>query len=165
MTIPILPSAHRRAEITDKIRAETGIDEAMIELLVDRFYARIRADALLGPIFAARIADWAPHLAQMRAFWSSVVLMSGSYHGQPMQKHMPLPVDGQHFDRWLALFETTARETCPPAAADHFIERARRIAQSLELAVASAHGVRLRLGERYARTDIQLETASLESAG
>ena len=45
--------------------------------------------------------------------------------------HLPLPVDGRHFDRWLALFEATARELCPPQAADHFIERAQRIARSM----------------------------------
>lgn len=154
MTIPVLQSAPRRAEIVEKIQAETGIDEAMIELLVDRFYARVRTDALLGPIFASRISDWGPHLKQMRAFWSSVVLMSGNYHGQPMQKHLPLPIDGRYFDHWLALFELTARETCPSAAADHFIERARRIGQSLELAIASANGTRLRVGERYRRESV-----------
>lgn len=165
MTIPVLPSAHRRAEITQKIRTETGIDEAMIDRLITRFYARVRADGLLGPIFAARIADWTPHLERMRAFWSSVALMTGAYHGQPMQVHLPLPIDAQHFDHWLALFETMARETCPQPAADHFIERARRIAQSLELGIASTHGTPLRAGERYARRDRQREAASLEPVG
>ena len=103
----------------------------------------------LGPIFAARIADWEPHLRRMVAFWSAVALMTGRYHGQPMEKHLPLPVDAQHFDRWLALFEATAAEACPPAAAAHFIERARRIAQSLELGIASSHGVLLPPGGRY----------------
>jgi hemoglobin len=78
--------------------------------------------------------------------------MSGVYHGRPMPKHLPLPVDAVHFDRWLELFEATAREVCPPAAADHFIERARRIAESLELGIAGANGVLLRRGERYVRT-------------
>ena len=55
-----------------------------------------------------------------------------------MAKHVPLAVDARHFDRWLALFEQTAREVCPPAAAERFIERARRVAESLELGVASA---------------------------
>jgi hypothetical protein len=45
-----------------------------------------------------------------------------------MVKHLPLPVDAGHFDRWLALFEATAREICPPEAEAHFVERARRIA-------------------------------------
>jgi hemoglobin len=146
-----LPTNHadRRAELTVRIQTEAGIDEAMIERLVRRFYERVRADALLGPIFAARIADWEPHLQRMFAFWSSVALMSGRYHGQPMQKHLPLPIDARHFDRWLALFETTARELCPPRAADHFVERARRIAESLELGIAGARGVLLGKGERY----------------
>lgn len=144
-------AAGRRAAIVAQIRAETGIDEAMIAGLVDGFYDRVRADPLLGPVFAERIADWGPHLEQMRLFWSSVALMSGAYHGRPMPKHLPLPVDARHFDRWLELFEATARDLCPPAAADHFIERARRIAESLELGIAGANGVLLGKGERYLR--------------
>ncbi|MDY6923509.1 MAG: group III truncated hemoglobin [Pseudomonadota bacterium] len=144
-------AAGRRAAIVAQTRAETGIDEAMIARLVDGFYERVRSDPLLGPVFEDRIADWEPHLAQMRLFWSSVALMSGVYHGRPMPKHLPLPVDARHFDRWLTLFEATARDLCPPAAADHFIERARRIAESLELGIAGANGVLLDRGQRYLR--------------
>lgn len=143
--------ASRRQSIVRRIEAETGIDEPMIARLVDAFYDRVRGDPLIGPVFAARISDWGPHLEQMKLFWSSVALMSGVYHGRPMPKHLPLPVDARHFDRWLELFEATAAEVCPPAAAAHFIERARRIAESLELGIAGAHGVLLRKGERYLR--------------
>lgn len=141
-------AAGRRASITARIQAETGIGETMIEALVRAFYARICGDDLLGPIFASRIHDWEPHLQKMFAFWSSVALMSGRYHGQPMAKHLPLPVDATHFDRWLALFADTARDGCPPAAADHFVMLSRRIAESLELGIAGARGVMLRKGER-----------------
>lgn len=144
------PEARRLAAVR-RIEAETGIDEAMIARLVDGFYERVRGDPLIGPVFTERIADWGPHLEQMRLFWSSVALMSGAYHGRPMPKHLPLPVDARHFDRWLALFEATARDLCPPVAADHFIERARRIAESLELGIAGANGVLLGKGERFLR--------------
>jgi len=147
---PDSPGA-RRAALVAQIRAETGIDEVMIGRLVDGFYERVRLDPLIGPVFNDRIGDWGPHLEQMRLFWSSVALMSGVYHGRPMPKHLPLPVDARHFDRWLELFEATARDLCPPAAADHFIERARRIAESLELGIAGANGVLLGKGERYLR--------------
>ena len=150
MTLSDDPESHRAA-IVRRIRAETGIDEAMIARLVDGFYDKVRADPLLGPVFNERIADWGPHLEQMRLFWSSVALMSGAYHGRPMPKHLPLPVDARHFDRWLELFRQTARELCPPSAADHFIERAERIAESLELGIAGANGVLLARGERYLR--------------
>lgn len=146
-----LPAPSRRQTITRAIEADTGIDPAMISRLVDSFYDRVRDDALIGPVFAGRIRDWGPHLAQMKLFWSSVALMTGVYHGRPMPKHLPLPVDGRHFDRWLELFRATARDVCPPAAADHFIERAQRIAESLELGIAGANGVLLRKGERYVR--------------
>jgi hemoglobin len=130
------------------IQAETGIDEAMVEQLVRGFYARVREDAFLGPIFDSRITEWEPHLQRMRAFWSSVTLMSGRYHGQPMRVHLPLPIDGRYFDRWLALFEATAREVCPPKAAEVFIDRAHRIAQSLEFGIAAARGIMLGKGDR-----------------
>jgi hemoglobin len=151
-----MTAAERRDQIVAEITARTGITEEMIERLVRSFYARVRDDEMLAPIFDARIKDWEPHLQQMCAFWSSVALMSGRYHGAPMPKHLPLPVDGTHFDRWLALFEATAGDVCPPEAAAHFVERARRIAASLELGVAGANGVLLGLGERFRR---QEETA------
>jgi hemoglobin len=87
----------------------------------------------------------------MCAFWSSVALMSGAYHGQPMQKHLPLPIGAGHFDRWLELFAGAAREMCPPKAAECFIERAYKIAESLELGLAGARGVLLAKGERLRR--------------
>ncbi|WP_368744843.1 group III truncated hemoglobin [Desertibaculum subflavum] len=130
----------KRARLVAEIRARTGIDEAMIHRLVHGFYAKVRADDVLGPVFDAAIADWAPHLAKMCDFWSSVALMSGRYHGQPMPAHLKLPIEARHFDRWLALFEATAAELCPPAAAAHFVERARRIADSFELGRAFATG-------------------------
>jgi hemoglobin len=143
--------AERREAITAEIAERTGITEAMIERLVRGFYAKVRTDAVLAPIFEARIRDWEPHLKQMFAFWSSVALMTGRYHGTPMVKHMPLPVDADHFDRWLDLFEATAREICPPQATAHFIERARRIAASLEFGIAGGQGVMLGKGQRYRR--------------
>jgi hemoglobin len=148
-----MSGSERREEITARIAADTGITEAMIEQLVRAFYAKVRADAVLGPVFEAKVADWEPHLAQMFAFWSSVALMTGRYHGTPMIKHVKLPIDAGHFDRWLALFEDTAREICPPEAAAHFIDRAQRIAASLELGVAGANGVMLGKGERYRRDE------------
>jgi len=141
----------RRESIVRRIMLETGIDEAMITRLVDGFYERVRADPLIGPVFNDRIVDWDPHLQHMPLLWSSVALMSGVYHGRPMPKHLPLPVDARHFDRWLDLFEATAADVCPPAAAAHFIERARRIAESLELGIAGANSVLLRKGERCLR--------------
>jgi hemoglobin len=124
-----------------------GVDEAMIERLVRHFYGQIRRDPVLAPIFEARIADWEPHLARMCAFWSSIMLRTGRYHGQPMPAHARLPIDASHFDRWLALFGASARAVCG-AAADMFIERARRIGQSLELGVGMTRGLLLRTDER-----------------
>ena len=135
MTFPPPPVASARPEITAALMAETGLDEHILRNLVHRFYDRVRADAVLGPVFAERIADWTPHLERMVAFWSSVALMTGQYHGAPMPAHAELPVTWAHFDRWLALFRATAEEVCPPAGAALVIDRAGRIARSLHMAV------------------------------
>lgn len=141
----------RRTVFAAEVQTATGIDEVMIHRLVHAFYDRVRADAFLGPIFASRITDWAPHLDRMVAFWSSVMLMSGRYHGRPMPAHAPLPIEAAHFDRWLALFEATANATCPPRAAAQFIAKSRAIAESLERGVALHNGVNLGDGERLQR--------------
>ncbi len=143
-------AAARRAASAAQVAAGTGIDRAMIERLVDTFYDRVRADGVLGPVFAERIKDWGPHLQRMYAFWSSVTLRTGDYHGRPMQVHAPLPVDATHFDRWLALFSATADEVCPPPAAALFKERARTIAESLEMGISLHRGHMLAKGERLA---------------
>src|SRR5579864_5563849 len=125
-----------RNQVIADIVARTGIDEAMIQTLVRGFYSRVRRDSLLGPIFESKVNDWEEHIERLCRFWSSVALMSGRYHGQPMLVHLPLPVDAAHFERWLEIFAATARALCPPAAAAHFLERAARIADSLELGIA-----------------------------
>jgi len=126
--------------IVEEIIARTGIDEAMIERLVRTFYGRARLDPLIGPVFESKVHDWEDHIRQICAFWSSVALMSGRYHGRPMVAHLPLPVDTPHFDRWLEIFTDTARELCPAPAAAHFLERAHRIADSLEMGIAAQKG-------------------------
>jgi hemoglobin len=111
------------------------IDEAMVHELVHAFYARVRADDDIGPIFNRVIADnWDAHLERMCDFWSSVMLMSGRYKGNPMVAHMRLKmIRPPHFERWLALFRETARTVCPAEIAELFIGRAENIARSLQM--------------------------------
>ena len=132
-------AALRRNLLAQDVMERTGISETMIAELVAKFYGRVREDELLGPVFA-RVQNWDEHLAKLRDFWSSVVLTTGRYHGQPMRAHLPLSLIGDHFDRWLDLFEQTARDVCPPAAAALFIDKARRIADSFEMAAATQGG-------------------------
>ena len=134
------PSPSKRDLVIADIVARTGIDEAMIARLVRSFYGRARHDPLIDPVFANKVSDWEAHIEKMCAFWSSVALMSGSYHGQPMMAHLPLPIDTPHFDRWLEIFSDTVREICPAPAAAHFLDRAYRIAESLELGIAAQKG-------------------------
>lgn len=114
---------------------ETEISEATIERIVRGFYAKIRLDPDLSPIFERVVQDnWEPHLLKMMDFWSSVMLKTNRYHGRPMPKHIALTeVRPAHFDRWLVLFRENAREVCTEDTANRFIERAELIAESFKL--------------------------------
>lgn len=114
------------------------VTEDTIRMLVDAFYARVRRDAVLGPIFSEAIADaaWPAHLAKMYAFWSSVMLTSGRYKGDPVSTHRRVAgIAPPLFGNWLDLFEATAAELFIPAIAEQFAVKARRIAESLKLAL------------------------------
>ena len=114
----------------------TEATEPAIHLLVDRFYDKVREDAELGPVFDRAVADWGPHLATMRDFWSSIMLTSGRYHGNPVVVHRRLAgLTPELFERWLALFAETCGELFDANLAASFMDKARRIATSLQLAL------------------------------
>lgn len=119
-----------------------GVDEAMIRKVVFTFYDRIRADEVLGPIFAKEISDWDPHLEKMCDFWSSMLLMTKRYDGRPVPAHVKIPgLDKEHFEHWLDLFRQTAESLAPPEAAALFMDRAQRVAQSLQLSIDFHKGI------------------------
>ena len=111
------------------------IDEADLERLIPLFYQRVRMDAALGPVFEEAVDDWPEHLDKLVAFWSSVMLTSGRYKGNPMIAHIKhrARISPALFERWLALWaETTDAVLAPPAAAA-LQAKAARIAESLQL--------------------------------
>ncbi|MBS0482408.1 MAG: group III truncated hemoglobin [Proteobacteria bacterium] len=123
-----------RARSEKREQAERiGIDPAFISAMVENFYARVRADSLLGPIFDQRIADWPHHLGRMKAFWASVLHESGGYSGNPMIKHVAIPAIARpEFEHWLSLFDQTLAEIeVDPNATSLIAGRARMIAESL----------------------------------
>ena len=112
-----------------------AITEAAIAALVDRFYAKARRDPVIGPLFNSAVQDWDEHLAKLCDFWSSVMLTSGRYKGNPMAAHMKQPIEPGFFDRWLSLWRDTAGELFAPGPAAQFRAKAERIAESLKLAL------------------------------
>jgi hemoglobin len=74
-----------------------------ISKLLRHFYADVRQDPLIGPIFNARIKDWSQHLEIIASFWVTVTGGHRNY-GRPMpMKHLPLHLKEDHFERWLFL--------------------------------------------------------------
>jgi hemoglobin len=111
--------------------------EAGLPALLERFYARVRADQDLGPVFDDAVEDWEQHLRVLADFWSSVMLASGRYKGNPMQVHLRhgARISSEMFGRWLALWTATTDEMMSPAVAAAMQAKAARIAQSFDLAL------------------------------
>jgi hemoglobin len=121
----------------DKASERRGIDDDSLRELVETFYARVRADAALGQVFNDAIHDWPEHLDRLTDFWSSVMLTTGRYKGQPVPAHKKHGdrINPALFDRWLALWGETTDQLMVPAAAAALQVKAARIAESLQLAL------------------------------
>lgn len=116
-------------------RPDTGLTEPSIAVLVDRFYEKVRRDAVLGPVFNAVVADWDHHKRLLTSFWASVALGARAYRGNPLAKHRPLPIEAAHFERWLELWDETTHEVLDEQAAAPMTAYAERIAQGLRVGI------------------------------
>lgn len=88
-------------------------DRTNVSLLVRTFYAKIREDAVLGPIFNTNITDWESHLELLTDFWETQLFLKRVYHGNPVTVHQEVDekmnhtITSEHFGLWLNLwFET-----------------------------------------------------------
>lgn len=114
--------------------------EEEITRLVHAFYAKVRRDEMLGPIFNHHIDDWDHHLAKLVDFWSAILRRTGRFTGAPMPRHAALPgLSAALFQRWLAVFHETTAEQPNQEMAAHADAMARRIAQSLWYGYQMSH--------------------------
>ncbi|MFT4014743.1 MAG: group III truncated hemoglobin [Paracoccus sp. (in: a-proteobacteria)] len=112
------------------------ITPQQIDRVVAVFYAAIRRHEVLGPIFAAHVADWPAHEARIAAFWRNAILHERGYEGSPMRAHLRAGnVRAAHFPDWLMLFDETLRRTLSPEAARGWSALAHRIGAGLRMGV------------------------------
>jgi hemoglobin len=109
-----------------------AVDSVAIARLVDHFYEKVRADDEIGPVFNAAVHDWDAHKRLLTSFWCSIALRAGTYRGNPMAAHRPLPIRAEQFDRWLALWQETCGEHLEVDDAAQMLDYARRIGDSLK---------------------------------
>ena len=104
-----------------------------IKLLVNNFYDKVQKDQLIGPIFNDRIQTrWPEHLAKMYTFWQTVLLGEHTYFGSPFPPHAQLPVEREHFERWLSLFSQTLDELFTGEVAKEAMWRANKMAEMFQ---------------------------------
>ena len=115
------------------------ITPAQIDAQVAAFYAAVRRDALLGPVFANHVQDWPEHEAKIGRFWRNALLRERVYDGSPMLAHRQAgDVAPDHFPHWLALFDATLAATLPPDTAAGWSAMAHRIGRALSMGVTEA---------------------------
>lgn len=87
-----------------------------ISFLVRTFYAKVREDELIGPIFNDRITDWETHLERLTDFWETNLCFVRNYKGDPLAVHVQVDkanegaITQEHFGRWLQLWFSTIDE-------------------------------------------------------
>jgi len=108
-----------------------------IKLLVDTFYDKVREDKLIGPVFNDRIQNrWPQHLAKMYTFWQTILLGEHTYYGTPFPPHAQLPIEKEHFERWLSLFSQTLNELFSGEIAKEALWRANKMAEMFQYKIA-----------------------------
>lgn len=132
------------------MRPRVSVSADQIDAVVRAFYARVRKDPELGPVFAVHVSDWTSHEERIARFWRNAILGEKVFDGNPMQKHRAAGnVEGMHFPRWLALFDETVHHELPPDTAEAWSELAHRIGRSLKL------GLTFKLPENRAVPDLK----------
>ncbi len=113
------------------------VTEENIAIMVERFYASVQQHPTLGPIFNERLEGrWDKHLAQMKNFWSSVLLRSGRYEGFPLGAHFGVPgIEKPHFGDWLGLFEETLKAVYQQDVAEVIHDVSKQFAQRFSYAL------------------------------
>lgn len=103
--------------------------EADISRILVRFYDLVRADEQLGPVFAV-VEDWDDHLTRLAEFWSSLMLTTGRYKGNPLSMHLvhAEKIRPAMFVRWLELWRQATDELVPVEIAGEMQVKAARIA-------------------------------------
>ncbi len=111
--------------------------------VLSRFYARVRHDPDLGPVFNAIVEDWTEHLQRLEDFWSSLMLTSGRYKGNPVAMHVihAHQIQPHMFARWLELWEETTNDMVPVDVAREMQTKAARIADRLNRAMHGPEAV------------------------
>jgi len=114
-----------------------------LQNLLRHFYADIRQDVVLGPIFDSRIHDWPAHLQKIGSFWARQLGAPSDYPGGFAGAHLSLGIQPEHVTRWLGLWERNCRQHLNPDSAEWMITRAHDIATHLRRIVAGATGLQI----------------------
>lgn len=126
--------------VDQRPKAVSELTEESVSELVDRFYAKVREDDQIGPVFNDAVQNWDAHLALLKDFWYTVLFGERRYRGNPLLAHFNLPIEDKYFDRWLGLFGETAREILTPEAAAVVVSRATAIGSNMRRVLAGYRG-------------------------
>ncbi len=117
--------------------------EAGLQHLLRHFYADVRQDTVLGPVFATRIQDWPAHLERIGSFWARQLGAPSNYSGGFAGVHLTLGIEEEHFQHWLRLWERNCRQHLSAEPAEWMIRRAHEIGSHLRRILAGTRGIQI----------------------
>lgn len=101
-----------------------------ILFFVNSFYDDVLKDELLSPFF--KHLNFEKHLPKMIHFWSFVLLDDAGYTTDVTKKHLNMPIQKEHFDKWIELFNATIDKHFSGEKADLAKQRAGVIRWTVE---------------------------------
>ena len=119
-----------------------GVTKELLRDVIHAFYAKVRQDALLGPIFNKAIDDWDRHLEKVTLFWTTATRLDTGYKGRDfMPAHMKVaPIHAEQILRWLSLFQETLNKRCTNEASEVLLDIAERMAESIRIGLSPRSG-------------------------
>lgn len=118
-----------------------------VSLLVRAFYAKVRQDEVLGPIFNGIVSDWEEHFEKLIDFWENNLFFVDKYRGNPRTAHIEVDrkvgntIESQHFGRWLNMWFETIDENFEGLLADRAKNNARKMSTHLFLKIFEARKI------------------------
>lgn len=124
------------------------ISFTQIQHVIHAFYAQLQVDPQLSHFFK-HIHDFTEHEYRISCFWW--MSMGGKLHTPPsidmINKHMPLGINTDDLQKWLALFNDTLHQQLSPAVAEEWFTKALQISQRVQAIVIDKKSLGIQIQE------------------
>lgn len=114
----------------ERLGGQTGLSR-----LIKWFYAKVRYEPELEPIFKAHVHSWPEHIRVIIDFWAGMTGGPSTYRSG-MGRHFRMKLQPAHFDMWLKVWDQNNRDLLPEREAGEMIALGHNLADDLQRMIA-----------------------------